>query len=106
MNVATAAETDCSLSSRQSLTFCVAVSSSFSILGQLRLETTHLTRRNTDDVCTMKCNNFGKSAMHSSSASTIKYVQFKLGPCRMLVRISHKVTQAFTSSKSVLPACS
>lgn len=92
MNIVIAVETDFSLSSRHSLTFCVAVSRSFSILGQLRLETIYLIQGDTDEVCTMKSNNFGKSTTHSSSASMIKYVVSKFGSRRMLVKISDKAT--------------
>ena len=102
-NVVIVAETDFSLSSRHSLTFCAKVSRSFLILSQLRLETIYLIQ-DIHEVCTIKSNNFGKSATYSSSALMIKYMLSKLGSRRMLVKISDKVTQAFASSKSVLPA--
>src|ERR1700712_4103777 len=104
MYTATAEDIDFSWSSRHNLTFCVAVSRSFSILGQFRLEMIHLTPENAEEVCTMKFNNFVKSVTHSSSASTIKYVQSKLGSCKILAKISDKATQAFVSSKTSLPA--
>lgn len=65
-------ETEISFRSRCSLAFYVTVSRAFSILSQLRLETIHLTRGETDDFSTIKSNNFGKSTTHSSSASMIK----------------------------------
>src|SRR5690349_9501134 len=100
----TALETDSAFSSRHSLTLYPVLPRYSSMSGELRLETTHLTREDADDFWAMKSNSFGKSAMHSSSASTIKYVLFKLESCRMFVKISDKATQAFASSKSALPA--
>lgn len=104
--VITVTETDFSFNSRHILAFYVALSRSFSILGQLRLKTIHLVQGDIDDICMMKSNNFGKSTSHSSSASTTKHVLSRFGSCRMLTKISNKTTQAFTSSKSALPACS
>src|SRR6266480_7444577 len=54
----TAVETDSAFSSRHSLTLCPALSSRSAMSGQLRLETIHLTRRDTDDFWTMKPKQF------------------------------------------------
>jgi hypothetical protein len=106
MKAATAVETESSLSSRDSLVFCVAVLRFFSMIGQLRLETIYLIRGYIDDMRTMKSNNLGKSVAHSSSASTTRYVLFRLGSCSMSAKMSDKATHAFASSNIVLPACS
>jgi len=52
----------------------------------------HLTYRDTDDIWTIKSKSFGKLAMHSSSALMIRYVLFKLGSCRIFLKISDKAT--------------
>jgi hypothetical protein len=51
-----------------------------------------------------KSNSFGKPTMHSSSASITRYVMSKLESCRILVKISDRVTQVFVSLKRALPA--
>lgn len=73
------------------------------ILGWLRLNASHLTREDTRDLLT-KSNSFGKPTMHSSSASITRYVMSKLESCRILVKISDRVTQVFVSLKRALPA--
>jgi hypothetical protein len=77
----TAVEMDSALSSRESLAFCPAVSSRSSVSGQLRLETSHLTRGDADDLRTMKSKSFGKSVTHSSSALMIKHSHPQRGFC-------------------------
>ena len=86
-----AVEIDSALSSGLSLTLWAARSRCSLMSGQLRPETIHFTREDAD-CCATNSNSFGKSTVHSSSASITKHVPLRLGSCSTLAEISVKAT--------------
>ena len=102
----TASETATAFNSRNSLILRSVRSSLPSISGQLRLETSHLTLRDTMNCSAIKLRRSGMSSTHSSSPSRIINASASLLSFRIFLSISVKANHAFASSNAFLPSIS